>query len=80
MRRGLIGVVLGALIVVGATAAAATSKSAKDTAWTCSLTGQTVQECCCTQQKDGKLYCTLAKRTVDSCCCKAADAEASAKK
>lgn len=34
----------------------------------CSLTGQTVESCCCTHQ-DGKLHCTLADKDVDSCCC-----------
>ena len=34
----------------------------------CSLTGKTMESCCC-QQKDGKLYCPLAKKTIEQCCC-----------
>ena len=34
----------------------------------CTLTGKTVESCCCTE-KDGKLYCPLAKKTIESCCC-----------
>ena len=37
----------------------------------CTLTGKTVESCCCTE-KDGKLYCPLAKKTIESCCCVAA--------
>jgi hypothetical protein len=47
--------------------------SGEATRWVCSLTGQTIEKCCCVTQKDGKLYCTLAKKTVDTCCCKAAE-------
>jgi hypothetical protein len=38
--------------------------------YVCSLTGQKISACCCTQTKDGKLYCTLVKKTIPSCCCK----------
>ncbi len=63
----------GAFVTAGAAAGTSgTTKTANSDAWTCSLTGKTVQACCCIQQKDGKLYCTLAKKTVESCCCKAA--------
>lgn len=34
----------------------------------CTLTGQKIETCCCTQ-KDGKLYCPLAKKTIEACCC-----------
>lgn len=34
----------------------------------CSLTGRTIETCCC-QEKDGKLYCPLADKTIDDCCC-----------
>jgi hypothetical protein len=34
----------------------------------CTLTGKTIESCCCTE-KDGKLYCPLAKKTIESCCC-----------
>ncbi len=67
MRKGLLAIVLGSLVVVGASAAEKAPK------WTCTLTNKTVEKCCCVQQKDGKLYCTLAKKTVDPCCCKPAD-------
>jgi len=39
----------------------------------CTLTGKTVESCCCTE-KDGKLYCPLAKKTIESCCCVPANA------
>jgi hypothetical protein len=38
----------------------------------CSLTGKTMDSCCCVR-KDGKLHCTLADKDVDTCCCKPAD-------
>jgi hypothetical protein len=34
----------------------------------CTLTGRTVQVCCCSKD-GGKLYCKLAKKNVDRCCC-----------
>ena len=34
----------------------------------CSLTGKTIETCCC-QEKNDKLYCTLADKTIDDCCC-----------
>jgi len=62
---------LGLLLVVFvAFATLATTKSA---GYTCSLTGQHIEQCCCTSQAEGKLYCTLAKKTIDSCCCKPAE-------
>ena len=39
----------------------------------CTLTGKTIESCCCTE-KDGKLYCPLAKKTIESCCCVPANA------
>jgi len=41
--------------------------------FTCTLTGKTVEKCCCVSQKDEKLHCTLAQKTIDSCCCKESD-------
>jgi hypothetical protein len=35
----------------------------------CSLTGKTVETCCCIE-KEGKLHCTLADKDVETCCCK----------
>jgi len=67
MRKGLLAVVLGSVVTLGAAAAQ------KTTNWTCTLTNTTVEKCCCVEQKDGKLYCTLAKKTVDPCCCKPAE-------
>jgi hypothetical protein len=64
MKRVLLAVVLGGLVVLGASAAETATK------YTCTLTNKTIAKCCCVQQKDGKLYCTLAKKTVDPCCCK----------
>ncbi|MEO8190068.1 MAG: hypothetical protein ABI682_06975 [Acidobacteriota bacterium] len=78
MRRMLTAFLLGGLISAGGVAAA--DKTAGPENWKCSLTGKTVQACCCTQQKDGKLYCTLAKKTVETCCCKAVSAEKVARK
>ncbi len=70
MTRTVFAILLGGIVAIGA--AAQTSGEAKKTgAVTCSLTGKTVAECCCTQ-KDGKLYCTLAKKTIETCCCKPA--------
>jgi hypothetical protein len=68
MKKGMLAVVLGGMVALGA--AAAQKKAAK---WTCTLTNKTVEACCCVEQKDGKLYCTLAKKTVDLCCCKPAE-------
>jgi hypothetical protein len=34
----------------------------------CSLTGKTVETCCCIE-KEGKLHCTLAGKDVETCCC-----------
>ena len=34
----------------------------------CSLTGQTMETCCCIH-REGKLHCTLADKDVESCCC-----------
>lgn len=79
MTKGALGVLLGGLLAVNA-AAATTRAAAKTAGYVCSLTGKTVQECCCTQQKDGKLYCTLAKRTVDPCCCRAENSQRVIKK
>ncbi|MCI0402911.1 MAG: hypothetical protein L0212_05235 [Acidobacteria bacterium] len=39
----------------------------------CTLTGKTIESCCCAE-KDGKLYCPLAKKTIESCCCVPANA------
>jgi hypothetical protein len=67
MKKGAMAVALGGLIALAAMVNATTTKK-----WTCTLTGKTVEKCCCVQQKDGKLYCTLAKKTVDPCCCEPA--------
>jgi hypothetical protein len=66
MKKGLLAVILGGIVALGVAA----SKTA--TKYTCTLTGKTVEKCCCVE-KDGKLYCTLANKTVDPCCCKPAD-------
>ena len=34
----------------------------------CSLTGETVDSCCCVH-REGKLHCNLADKDVESCCC-----------
>jgi hypothetical protein len=41
----------------------------------CSLTGKTMETCCCVR-KEGKLHCTLADKDVDTCCCQPVDDEA----
>lgn len=68
MKKALLTVLLGSLIVLGGSAA---QKETKTTKLTCTLTKKTIDKCCCIQ-KDGKLYCTLAKKTVDPCCCEPA--------
>ena len=67
MKKGLLAVVLGSLVALGASATQRATKVI------CTLTKRTIEKCCCVQQKDGKLYCTLANKTVDPCCCKPAD-------
>ena len=69
MKGNALALVLGGVM----TAVLGTATTHEAGKLVCTLTGKTVEACCCLQQKDGKLYCTLAKRTVDSCCCKAAD-------
>ena len=65
---------LAIVAMIGGLASERVAAGTRDTAkWVCTLTGKTVDQCCCEQQKDGKLYCTLAKKTVDKCCCKAPD-------
>ncbi len=71
MTKTALAILLGGMVAVGAAAQTASKATKKTGAVTCSLTGKTVAECCCTQ-KDGKLYCTLAKKTIDTCCCKPA--------
>jgi hypothetical protein len=39
---------------------------------TCTLTGKTVDKCCC-ETRDGKIYCPLADKTLEECCCVAAE-------
>ncbi len=64
--------VLAIVATIGGLVSGRATAAARDTAkWVCTLTGKTVDQCCCVKQKDGKLYCTLAKKTVDKCCCKA---------
>jgi hypothetical protein len=41
----------------------------------CSLTGETIDECCCVE-REGKTYCTLAKKNVETCCCDPAEDDA----
>jgi hypothetical protein len=65
--------ILGIPLLAVITSLASGVTSAEATRWVCSLTGKTVEKCCCVTQKDGKLYCTLAKKIVDTCCCKAAE-------
>jgi hypothetical protein len=66
IKKGVLGILLGGLLVLGALAATKTTSG-----YACTLTGKHIEKCCCVEQKDGKLYCTLASKTVDSCCCKA---------
>jgi hypothetical protein len=68
MKKALLTVLLGSLLVLGVSAA---QKETKSTKLTCTLTKKTIDKCCCIQ-KDGKLYCTLAEKTVDPCCCEPA--------
>ena len=64
MKKGALTVLLAAVVTT------ALAAGEKVTTFTCTLTGKTVEKCCCISQKDGKLYCTLAQKTVDPCCCK----------
>ena len=65
---------LKALVAVGLTGLlgpstfADAAKGKPSTKMRCSLTGKTVDKCCC-EQRDGKTYCTLAGKTVEKCCC-----------
>ena len=34
----------------------------------CSLTGKSMDTCCCVE-KEGKMHCTLTGKEVESCCC-----------
>jgi hypothetical protein len=38
----------------------------------CTLTGKTMEKCCCERRGD-KLYCPLAKKTIEKCCCEAVE-------
>ena len=49
--------------------AASASRTAETGKLRCSLTGKTVDECCCVQ-REGKTHCTLADKDVANCCCK----------
>ena len=74
MKSNALALVLGGLMtVLGGVAVLGTATPRDAGRLVCTLTGKTVEACCCVPQKDGKLYCTLAKKTVDSCCCKPAD-------
>jgi hypothetical protein len=70
MRRKLSALSFGGLLVLLVGLASSPAAARDTTHYECSLTGKTIDQCCCVQQKDGKLYCTLAKQTIDSCCCK----------
>lgn len=64
---------LVALALVAAIAFWAIPQSAQsEAALLCTLTGQTIEECCC-EVREGKTYCPLAQKTVEECCCVAAD-------
>jgi hypothetical protein len=41
----------------------------------CTLTGQTIEKCCCETRGD-KTYCPLADKTVEECCCATVDGSA----
>lgn len=43
-------------------------KTAEPQLLRCSLTGKTVEKCCCVQ-REGKTHCTLAGKDVTTCCC-----------
>lgn len=85
--RYKLAVILGAALLAAAALAALEQPKAKGDCWApkgdakaaasepvrCTLTGKTIESCCCTE-KDGKLYCPLAKKTIESCCCVPANA------
>jgi len=69
MRRA-ISLMAGTLVLAGL-ALSAQQGQKKPAAYRCSLTGKSVEACCC-EQRNQKLYCTLAKKTIDKCCCEPA--------
>ena len=85
--KSLMATACGALLAVSAMSALAQDSQTKDARKSCctsacgmhasgkmrcSLTGKTVETCCCVQ-KEGKLHCTLADKDVESCCCQPVD-------
>ncbi len=76
MRRA-VSLMAGTLLVAALALSAAPTQK-KPASYRCSLTGKTVETCCC-EQRDKKLYCTLAKKTVEKCCCEQAGAPNSRK-
>ena len=85
--KSLLAAACGALLTVSAMGALAQDTETRDAKKTCctaacekhssgkmrcSLTGKTMETCCCVQ-KEGKLHCTLADKDVDTCCCQPVD-------
>jgi len=50
--------------------AAVVSTSASPATLVCTLTGKTIDSCCCVTGQNGKLHCTLVNKDIDTCCCK----------
>lgn len=69
MRRSLT-LTLATLLLAGLALAAPQARN-QPTPMRCTLTGKTIQTCCCEKRGD-KLYCPLAKKTIDKCCCEPA--------
>ena len=69
MRRA-ISLMVGTLFLAGL-ALSAQQGQKKPASYRCTLTGKSVETCCC-EQRENKLYCSLAKKTIEKCCCEPA--------
>lgn len=60
---------LASMVLAACVAGSGVANAASD--MVCTLTGETVEQCCCVV-KDGAMVCTLTGETVTSCCCASA--------
>ena len=77
MRRA-IPLMVGTLLFAGL-ALSAQQAQKKPASYRCTLTGKSVEKCCC-EQRDKKLYCPLAKKTIEKCCCEPAGVQKNGQK
>ena len=59
-------------LAVIAISAMTTGASRHHAALRCTLTGKTINSCCCTMAANGNLHCTLANKDIKECCCESA--------